>query len=176
MVQVSVAPSTNANHRTREKRYLQYCFWFQQEPYPLTEWQLSRFATFLSLSMQSVESIKQYCGTICELHELNGFKPVRRGPLYNKTIQGIRRTLQHEIKQALPVTMEQLQKISAIVDVTDLKQLAIWVAVLTGFFLFLRKSNLVADTRQHDPRHQLSRSDIKFDDPVMVFIIKWSKN
>ena len=175
MVRVAVAPGTHANHKTREKRYLEFCYWFNFEPYPLDEWQLMLFATYLSLTMQSADTIKQYCGTICELHEMCGYKPVRRGPRYQRTIMGIRRTLQHEILQAKPITIDMLRRIAPLVDVNNQKQLAIWVSVLTGFFLFLRKSNLVAEQKIHDPHHQLSRADIKFDEPVMSFIIKWSK-
>ena len=68
-----------------------------------------------------------------------------------------------------------LLKIVEIVQVNDQKQLATWVAVLFGFYLFLRKSNLVPVNRQHDPMHQLSRCDIKYLRNVLVAKIKWSK-
>ena len=176
LMQFSVAPSTNLNHRTREKRYLQYCFWFEQDPYPVTEFQLMRYATYLSLSMQSVDSIKQYCNLVCDLHELKGYKPVRKTKRYRKTIDGIKRQLQHEVSQARPLSLNSLKRMINVVDMTNNKELAAWVGILTGFFLFLRKSNLVPDTRQHENRYQMSRQDVKVDDPVMVFVIKWAKN
>ena len=87
----------------------------------------------------------------------------------------IRHTLQHEVKQAQPITLDILKRMLPHVNVDDQKQLAIWVAILFGFFLFLRKSNLVPDTRSHDPYHQLSRRDIKVSQDVMIVNIKWSK-
>ena len=175
MVEFSVAPRTHLNHRTRENRYLQYCFWFEVDPYPVTEAQLIRYATYLSLSMQSVESIKQYCNFVCDLNEIKGHGRVRRSKRYRKAIQGIRRTLQHEVCQARPVTLDNLRKMSKVVNLQSNKELAAWVGILTGFFLFLRKSNLVPDARIHDARHQISRGDVKFNEPVMAFVIKWSK-
>ena len=47
--------------------------------------------------------------------------------------------------------------------------------MLFGFNLFLQKSNLVPETRQHELEFQLSRQDIRFDRGVMVAHIKWSK-
>ena len=61
------------------------------------------------------------------------------------------------------------------VDTNNQKQLAIWVALLFGFFLFHRKSNLVPDARVHDAIHQLSRRDIKINGSIMRVNIKWSK-
>ena len=175
LIDFSVADSTHENHRTRERRYLQFCYWFQYEPFPLDEMKLIKFAAYLSLSMKSVESIKQYCVTICELNELKGFKRTYRGRRYQKAIMGIKRVLQHEVKQAPPITLEMLNKIEPLVDINNTKQLAIWVTMLAGFFLFLRKSNMIPEIRKHDLIHQISRKDVKFDHPAMVFLIKWSK-
>ena len=57
----------------------------------------------------------------------------------------------------------------------DEKELAIWVSMLFGFNLFLRKSNLVPEIWQHEPEFQISRQDIHFDRGVMVAHIKWLK-
>ena len=83
--------------------------------------------------------------------------------------------MQHEVKKAQPITVEMLQEIVHKVDYNDGKQLAIWVTSLYGFFLILRKSNLVPVKRQHDPLHQLSRSDIKYHQDVLVAEITWTK-
>ena len=50
-----------------------------------------------------------------------------------------------------------------------------WVAMLFGYNLFLWKSNLVLDIKQHEPQYQLSRRDIRFHKGVVVAHIKWSK-
>ena len=175
MVNYSNAPGTNANKKSQVNRYMEFCNWIEVDPFPADEWRLAVYATYLSLRMSSIETIKGYCGTICERHELNGHPPIVRGKLYNKAIQGIRRLLQHEIKKAQPVTMEMLQQMVRFVNPNDDKQVATWTSILYGFFLFLRKSNLVPIARKHDDKHQLSRQDITYHQGVLVARIKWSK-
>ena len=122
--------------------------------------------------MKTADSIKMYCSTICDLHEIKGFPPIVRTKRYHKTIMAICRTLRHEIKQAQPITVDIFKRMLPFVDVNNQKQLAIWVAILFGFFLFLRKSNLVPDGRVHDSVHQLSRRDIKIDESLLIVNIK----
>ena len=88
---------------------------------------------------------------------------------------GIRCLLQHEIKRAQPITQEMLLQMVDLVDIEDQRQLSIWVSILFGFHLFLRKSNLVPVKRKHDVLHQLSRADIHYAEEVLVAKIKWSK-
>ena len=175
MVNYSNAPSTNANKKSHEKRYMEFCNWLEIDPFPVTEWRLVLFGTYLSLTMSTVDSIKSCCCTIAELHELKGLGKVYRGKLYNKAMQGIRRLLQHKTQRVQPVTIDMLLKMVEFIDVDDQKMLATWVCLLVGWFLFLRKSNLVPVSRQHDPEHQISRQDIKIHENVIVSQIKWSK-
>ena len=125
--------------------------------------------------MQTVDSIKAYCSAVCDEHEMKGFLPVRRGKRYYKTICSLRCILKHEVQHTKPVTVQMLKKIVWIVDFMNQKQLVIWVSMLFGFFLFLRKSNLVPETRMHDKMHQLLRQDLKIDGDLMIVTIKWSK-
>ena len=81
----------------------------------------------------------------------------------------------YEVNRARPMTTEILDKIEPCVDRQDGKQVAVWVTMLLGFFLLLRKSNLVPDTQSHDPAHNLTRKDVRFHNNVMVFIIRWTK-
>ena len=169
------APGMQRNIKCKQENYLEYCRKAKLQPFPVDETWLVRYAIYLSFTMQTVGSIKSYCATVCETHELKGFEPIRRGKRYYKTIRSLSRILQHEVKQAQPITIDLLKKISLIVDTTDQKQLAIWVAMLFGFFLFLCKSNLVPETRIHDNLHRLSRQDLKIDGEIMIVTIKWSK-
>ena len=174
-IKFSYAPGSYSNMVTKRKRYMEFCCIFQLTPFPITQWQIVRFATYLSLWFRSVQSIKNYVSGICMLQELNGFDKVVRGTLYKNVIRGIRRELCAVSKQAEPITRDMLREISQIIDVTDFKQLSILVCILFGFNLFLRKGNLVPDLKQHEPDYQLSRRDIRFDRGVLVAHIKWSK-
>ena len=68
-----------------------------------------------------------------------------------------------------------LRRIREHVDENDEKQLVVWSAMLTGFHMLLRKSNLVPLKRVHDTVHNISRSDVKYDEGVMVIFVRWSK-
>ena len=175
LIEFSNAPGTQSNIRCKERRYLRYCNYFNFEPFPLDEGRLIKYVGYLSLSMQTIDSVKMYCGTVCDLSKIRGYGAVHRGRRYYKTILGLRKKMIHEIKQAKPITISQLKAISHLVNINDQKQLAIWVAMLFGFFMFLRKSNLVPTARVHDPWHQLSRRDIKLQGDLILVLIKWSK-
>ena len=50
------------------------------------------------------------------------------------------------VKQAAPMTPQILVEIFEVVDFSDGVQFAAWTALLSGFYLLFRKSNLVPDT------------------------------
>ena len=174
-IKFSYAPGSYSNMVTKRKLYNEFCTIFQLNPFPLTHWQIVRFATYLSLWFTSVHSIKNYVSGICMLNELNGFDKVTRGALYRNVIRGIRRELRACCKQALPITRKMLIDICDIVDVDNQKELAIWVSLLFGSNLFLHKSNLVPNSRTHEPQFQISCRDIRFHDGILITFIKWSK-
>ena len=93
-------------------------------------------------------------------------------------IQGLKRALEHDVKQAAPITPEILLKMSNVVNYTDQTEMVAWVATLVGFTMFLRKSNLVPDTRTtFDPQMQFKRSDLHMTGPNSAIMaqITWAK-
>ena len=87
-------PKTRANNRSKEKRYLEFCEVYQLTPFPIPEAQIADYAMYLAVKLKSIQSIKNYCATACIMNERRGFKLVRRGKLYQETIQGIRKQFQ----------------------------------------------------------------------------------
>ena len=61
--------------------------------------------------VKTVQSVKAYCTTVCQENELRGFRPVRKGLRFHKTVAGIRRTKMHVVHRAAPMTVELLEKI-----------------------------------------------------------------
>ena len=175
MIKFAYAPGSYSNMVTKRKRHMEFCYLFDLTPFPVTEWQCVRFTTYLSFWFKSPQSIKNYVSGICILNKLNGFGKVQRNILYRNAIRGIRRQLKHKTKQAEPMTRELLLKIVEIVDIDNDKELAIWVCMLFSFNLFLRKSNLVPESRIHDEQFQLSRKDLRYHNKVLLTHIKWSK-
>ena len=76
--------------------------------------------------------------------------------------KALKRVLAHPIKQAAPMTPEILKHISRTINITDQVQLVSWTAILLGFIMFLRASNLVPDSMDSvAPDKQLTRNAIR---------------
>ena len=67
---------------------------------------------------------------------------------------------------------------SKVVNYKDKVEVIAWTATLLGFYMFLRKSNLVPDTMdQFEPLHQFQRADIHLLglDKAMMCEVRWTK-
>ena len=166
---------TRRNKKTHVNRYLEFCEFSSTRPFPVNEFKICKYATFLAVKVKTVEAIKSYCGTICEENELRGHRPVRRGIKYYRAISGIRNSKRHKVKRAQPMTPELLTRIQEVVNLAKSKEMVTWVAMLGGFHLVLRKSNYVPLSQVHDTVHNICRRDIRYVNGVMVVVIKWSK-
>ena len=90
--------------------------------------------------------------------------------------RGLMRLNPHCPKQALPITPEMLINFQSHLDLSDPGHATTWCAFLFGFFLMLRKSNLVPKSgNAFDSEKVLCRRDILIDDRALLVVIKWSK-
>lgn len=161
---------------TYSAKYQEFCELLNLIPFPLEENQLCRYIAYLTLSLRSPKSIRNYVSGVKKLHAFARIKLPEYSEFVNILLDGVTRVLDHVAVQAPPITPEMLKKISALVDLTDTKQVVIFTAMLTAFYLFLRSSNYVAKTTlTFNGGKQLMRSDFTFDDNVVLVHIKWSK-
>ncbi|KAK3241439.1 hypothetical protein CYMTET_48790 [Cymbomonas tetramitiformis] len=58
------------------------------------------------------------------------------------TLQGVKRCWEKPPKPVMPVTLADLEKMALLISVHDLKQEALWAAILVSFFGLFRKDNL----------------------------------
>ena len=80
------------------------------------------------------------------------------------------------VKQAKPITPEIMLDMVSFLDLTKRMDLVFWGVVVVGFFTFFRKSNLVPDSKEtFDPKKQLTRGSVWFDDTLAILTITWSK-
>ena len=174
-VSTSNVPGTQKNYESRCNRYIDFCDFTKMRPYPANEFKICKYAAFLAETMKTVESIKQYCGAICQENEMKGFRPVKLGIKFHKEIMGIRKNLHHQFKRAEPMMVELLTKMQAVIDFTEDKNVAVWTCMLTGFHLVLRKSNLVPLSKMHDTVRNISRNNVRYDQGLMIVYVDWSK-
>ena len=90
--------------------------------------------------------------------------------------QCLKREQEDPVKQATVMTHEVLLKLVEHVDFSSELQAVAWVAVLVGFYLILRVSNLAPISRtQFSKRYCLTRSDVYWKKGFWTVGIRWSK-
>ena len=133
----------------------------------------------LSSTFESPEAVGNYLSSISTCLALLGLEvPDVTDRQMKMFITGLKRIMPHAIKQAEPVILEVLLKLSKVVNYRDQVEMVAWIGLLLGFYMFLRKSNLVPDTMDtFDKDQQFCRSDINLLglDRAMMCEIRWSK-
>ena len=62
--------NTQRNKEMHTNRYLEFCDLNCMRAFPVTEFKICKFASFLGGLMKTVQSGKAYCYTICKENEL----------------------------------------------------------------------------------------------------------
>ena len=175
-IKMSYAEKSLDNLHSQRKKYYEFCTEFNYTPFPVYEWKMVRYATYLSAKFKSHKSVQNYVSAICTLNELNGFGEVKKSIYLKKVLDGIKRKLRHVPRRARPFSFKILHQIKSLVNFNNEKELVIWVVLLFGFHLFLRKSNLIPDTCTFEPNRQFQRRDFRNNHEIMIAHIKWAKN
>ena len=101
----------------------------------------------MSHFVRSPDTIRNYIsGIITHTNLQGGQVPDLNTPIFKLTMKGLRNVNQHRVHRAKPMTPEILVDIYDILNHEDPFHTVIWVTLLLGFFLLLRKSNLVPDS------------------------------
>ena len=172
--------STKKNLLTQLSAYQKFCDKYQLPYFPADNKHICRFGQHLAQTFKSPDSVGNYLSAVRTFMALMGFPiPNPQEKRMQMFIQGLKRYMDHEVKQAAPITPELLLKISRVVDYTSQTDMVAWVATLIGFTMFLRKSNLVPDAMDDfNPDMQFRRQDLNVTGPfsVMMAEITWAKN
>ena len=171
------APSTQKNLVTQWKSYTKFTESLGKPYYPTSIDILCLYAQYLSHNLRSAASIRNYVsGALTCIVLKGGSIPNLNCPEFKLTIKGLTKILKHTPKQATPITPEMLIKFSKLINMTDSFQVALWAAIIVGFFLLLRKSNLVPDSvGKFDSQKQLSGSNVKLSDNAALVTLSWTK-
>ena len=96
--------------------------------------------------------------------------------LVSVSLQGLKAQLSKPVRQKLPFSVEHLFLFYSGLDLTNVKQLSCWCAMLLAFFGCFRLSNLVPTSKgKFDSLKHLRRDDIKFEKDLVLIYYKWSK-
>lgn len=145
--------------------------------FPASEWQLVRYARYVANTVTSYETVANYIAGVRTLHRLAGFPVVESSaPNLTHILRGIKFELAHPVKQATPITIEILRDMYNFLDLKDPFDVVCYTAILLGFYMFLRKSNLVPDSvPAFNPGEQLVRSDVRMGHSMVLVEIRWNK-
>lgn len=173
----SYQPSTLKNIRSQALIYSKFCDFYGFTMFPAGAWQLVRYARYVANTVSSYETVMNYLAGVRKLHELGGYPvPGPNEPNMRHLMRALKQELAHPIKQAVPVTPELLRSMYNCVDLGRIRDIVIYTTLLVGFYLFLRKSNLVPEGKKSfDAQKQLTRGDIQVGENMVLVVIKWSK-
>ena len=175
----SLKESTKKNLLCQLAAYEKFCDRYLLKYFPCTNQQLCRFGQHLSTSFESPEAVGNYISGIRTCLALLGLEvPDVADRQMKMFMTGLKRAMSHAVKQAELVTPQLLLRISKVVNYRDQVEMVAWTGLLLGFYMFLRKSNLVPDTMDtFDGQQQFRRSDINLLglDKAMMCEIRWSK-
>ena len=175
----SLKDSTKRNILCYLTSYEKFCDRFLLTYFPCDNTQLCRFGQHLSRTFDSPDAVNNYISGVRTCMALLGFPiPDIKDKQMQMFSTGLRCSMLHEVKQAAPVTPELLIRLSKVVDYRDQVEMVAWVGVLLGFYMFLRKSNLVPDTMDtFNAQQQFTRGDFNIIslDLAMMVEIRWSK-
>ena len=91
---------------------------------------------------------------------------------------GLKHVMDHVVKQAAPITPRLLLRMSKVVNYKDKIEVIAWTATLIGFYMFLRKSNLVPEAMDRfNSQQQFQWSDVNLMgmDKAMMIEVCWMK-
>jgi len=145
LISKAKTPGTWANVNTQSKKYEEFCVKYQLQAYPASPDGLSAFITHLFLEEKGFGTIKNYLSSINTAQQMEGLPPVTQTLKVKLTLAGVKKLTALQATQARPITAAMLKYMSLKVDPTDSEQVAAWAAIVVGFHLLLRKSNLVPD-------------------------------
>lgn len=171
------AEGTVKNFRTQWEAYLLFCLYFGFSYLPAKTDTLSLYAQFLSRSLKSTQTIRNYISGVKTMHFLLGYSTENINEfLISLTLKGMARLNPYCIRQAHPITPQILIQIASCLDLTKSEDVVYWCLFLFAFFLFARKSNLVPTSKKDlKTKKFLLRNDIKLDKGTLIVTINWSK-
>ena len=173
-----LADGTWSNKSSHLRAYIIFTSYFRVPDFPVHLGVLLRFIAFLARGPYAYRSAANMVGSLRWFSSFLDPPSVKTfdAVLVSSTLKGLKAQLSRPVRQKLPFSVAHLLKFYNVLDMSDMKQLACWCAMLIAFFGCFRLSNLVpASKKKFDPLKQLKRSDIRFDKETVLIFYKWSK-
>jgi hypothetical protein len=157
-MKAAFSESTKGNLRRQWELFFEFSAKFSLRPLPASVHTICLYMEYLSQRLTPA-SIQNYISGVKTLHHLRGFPYPQSTPYEIKLMQrGVARIHPHQVKQAAPLTLEALQAIYEVVDMSTVWGKVRWCLYLLTYYSMVRKSNMVPDSvESFDPNKQLTR-------------------
>ena len=173
-----LADGTWANKISHLRAYITFTSYFGVPDFPVHLGVLLRFIALLARGPYASRSATNMIGSLRWFAHFLDPPSVKTfdAVLVSSTVKGLKAQLSRPVRQKLPFSVAHLLKFYYMLDLSDVKQLACWCAMLLAFFGCFRLSNLVPPSKKKfDPLKQLKRDDIRFNKDMVLIFYKWSK-
>ena len=170
------AESTKKTYRSQLKSYFKFCVEFARYPIPVDQSTLLAYVAHLAGRI-SPSSIPGYLNVVRLLHMEAGLdNPLDQNWELLLLKRGINRQKGKPPVQKLPLTLDILRKIYPLINPRLPSDAAFWVALLVGFYGFLRKSTLLPASAKPADGKYISRADlIGLSLETFSILIRYSK-
>ena len=171
--------STRRHLLSQLSAYQKFCDRFMLDYFPCDNIQLCRFGQHLCRTFESPDAVGNYLSGMHTMLALIGHEvPDVKDRQMQMFTAGLKRVMDHTVKQAAPMTPQLLVRISKVVNYKDKVEVIAWTATLLGFYMFLCKSNLVPDAMdKFNSLHQFQRCDVSLlgVNRAMMCEVRWTK-
>ena len=170
-----LADSSWANRVSHLRSYITFTSYYGVQDFPVALGVLLRFMALLGRgpyaygsASNMIGSLKWFAGFL-DPPSVKTFEAV----LVSASFKGLKAQLSRPRRQKLPFSVDHLAMLHDALDLSDVKQLAGWCAMLLAFFGCMRLSNLVPSSKsKFDPLKHLKRSDISFHENYVLVYYK----
>ena len=173
----ALSEGTKRNYRSIWSLYDKFTRFYDLEPFPATPETLSSFITLVGFSVKSHKTVYNYVSALRKLHDLSSFDSAAFDDIRVKlTLKGLEKVKRHISLRKLPITPDMLLKFRSHLDFRNSARLALWAALLVGFFTFFRTANLCPPSKETFCSFStLSRNNITFTSWGAAITVTWTK-
>ena len=173
----ALSAATKRNYHSVWNTYLNFCDFYKLQPFPASPSTIAAFITLVSFSVKSHHTINNYLSALRRLHVFCHLDASAFDDIHVKLTQkGLEKSMIHIPHRKAPLTPSILFHFHAHLNLRDSAHLALWCALLVGFFTFFRTANLVPQAfDRFSPQHVLSRGSVHFNDSGACFTVTRTK-
>jgi hypothetical protein len=143
------ADSTTRSRELAVLAFARFCVFSDLPFFPATTDTLCKYVAYLANHEVKASSISAYLSHIGTFHKLKGVDDPTKSFALSTTVKGVARVHGSRPNSKAPLTPVELTRIRATLDWSSSLHRTLWAVLVTGFWTYLRSSNLVQKTKRN---------------------------